>query len=437
MDYASWVKPRLKHVMWRLYAVDGLADMFEKCFLNTLETTATETEAGESFVITGDIPAMWLRDSTEQVLHYIRFAKDEPKLAAWIERLIARQTEDVLYDPYANAFNREENGRHGYNDTPAPGKRVWERKYEVDSLCHMIYLAWRYYEATGSTRFMTDEFYAALERIRHVFSVEQYHFERSHYTFERTDCPPSDTLTNGGMGDPVGYTGMTWSGFRPSDDACRYGYLIPANLFAAAMMEKAALMCRLDGRDTLADRMEKQGGQMRQGVMEFGTVEHPKFGRIYAYETDGLGHCNLMDDANVPSLLALPYLGLCDLHDEIYQNTRRFVLSSENPCFYEGRLARGVGSPHTPRGYVWPIALCIQAMTTDDVAEQAELLRMLLRTDARTGFMHESFHPDDATRFTREWFAWANSMFGEMLYRFYEAGTLEEIVARVKADGAE
>ena len=406
----------------------GLEKLFENAFMNTLDTTVQETET-DTFVITGDITAMWLRDSTAQVMHYLRFA-DNPDVARLIEGLLARQAKNILIDPYANAFNRTPSDYKPYDDRPRASDWVWERKYEIDSLCHPVWLAHRYYEATGSDAFLTDDFMRALNVITDVFAAEQFH-DGSPYRFERSNCPPSDTLPNGGKGAPVAVTGLTWSGFRPSDDACMYGYLIPSNLFAAKILTYINEFAQIRGDASLAGRAAAISDAIARGVEEYGVVRHERFGEIYAYEVDGLGGVNLMDDANVPSLMALPYLGLCEKDDPRYRNTRAYALSGENPYYYEGAFARGVGSPHTPKGMIWPIALCVQAMTSDDPDEIAELVRMLTTTHADTYFMHESFDPDDPTRFTRSWFAWANSMFGELIYRQYEQGTLEALVERL------
>ena len=404
----------------------GLWTVFEKCFMNTLETTVQAQQPGDTFVITGDIPAMWLRDSTAQVLHYLRFADDE-NVATLIEGLIARQAKNVLLDPYANAYNREPNDFKPYDDTPRASDWVWERKYEIDSLCHAVLLAWRFYEKTGRTGFMTEMFAESLRTIVDVFRTEQNHDE-STYRFQRTNCPPSDTLVNDGKGAPVKVTGMTWSGFRPSDDACMYGYLVPANLFAAQELGHVAKFAEIMGDEELKAEAEEVKAGIEKGIEEYAKVQHPEFGEIYAFETDGYGNYNLMDDANVPSLLALPYLGICEKDDALYLRTRQFVLSKENPYYYEGACAKGVGSPHTPKGYVWPIGLCVQGMTSTSTDEIAQIVDTLMHTHAGCECMHESFDPDAPEHFTREWFAWANSMFGELMYRTYESGKLAEVL---------
>ena len=422
------VRGRIAGIEEKLGGVPGLRKVFHDCFLNTLETTV-QAQPGDTFVITGDIHAMWLRDSTAQVLHYLRFADAEP-VAELVEGLIARQAKCVLIDPYANAYNREPSDFKPYDDRPRASDWVWERKYEIDSLCYPVWLAWRFYEKTGRTGFLTGQFAEMLRTIVDVFGTEQNHAE-SDYRFERSDCPPSDTLSHEGRGEPVAVTGMTWSGFRPSDDACMYGYLVPSNLFAAQELTHLAKFARMLKDEELAADAEKLSGEIREGVEKYGHVQHPTFGDIYAYETDGMGHYNLMDDANVPSLLALPYLGVCAKDDPAYLRTRAFVLSRENPYYYEGALAKGVGSPHTPAGYIWPIALCVQAMTTDDNAEVARLLDTLMHTHAGCECMHESFDPDAPEKFTREWFAWANSMFGELIYRLYDEGRLDDVLAQL------
>lgn len=429
MNTADIIASKLEALRPELETVPGLWEMFRKCFLSTIETTVQQTP-GDTFVITGDIPAMWLRDSTAQVLHYIRFA-EEPEVAAMIEGQISRQADCILRDPYANAFNREENSFKPYNDTPRASDWVWERKYEIDSLCYPLWLADKYMEKTGATAFLTEKFLKALETVLDVLRTEQNHAS-SPYRFRRTDCAPSDTLPWGGMGNPVSYTGMTWSGFRPSDDACEYGYLIPSNFFAVRAMEAARKLAKAAGREDLAQRAMELQETIREGIREYATLEHPRFGTIYAYETDGFGNYNLMDDANVPSLLSLPYLEACEGSDPIYRNTRSFVLSSSNPYYYEGALAKGIGSPHTPEGYIWHISLCVQAMTSTDDEEILSLVKMLLTTHGGTGFMHEGFDPNAPENFTRDWFAWANSMFGELIFRLYEQGKLEKILEKLQ-----
>lgn len=407
----------------RLAGYPKLREMFRNCYPNTLETTVAMQPDGTAFVITGDIPAMWLRDSSAQVRHYLPLAAQDEELQGILEGLIARQIDCVHLDPYANAFNAEPNNNRYDEDLTELTPWIWERKYEIDSLCYPIQLAYLYWKATGHAEVFTEKFRAAADIILKLWRTEQRHFEESPYRFARTDCPPSDTLRNNRMGMPVNYTGMTWSGFRPSDDACTFGYLIPSNMFAVVVLRYLEEIAETVWED--AEFVRLAAGLREEidfGIQNYGIILHPKYGRIYAYETDGFGNYNLMDDANVPSLLSIPYLGYTDASDPVYQNTRRFLLSSDNPYYNEGRYARGIGSPHTPKGYIWPISLVMQALTSDDQAEIRELLDMLQQTDGGTGFMHEGFDPDNPANYTRPWFAWANSLLGELLHRLMQEG---------------
>jgi uncharacterized protein len=343
-------------------------------------------------------------------------------MADMIAGLIRRQCTCILLDPYANAFNETPSDQHWDEDqTDVPANPwVWERKYEIDSLCFPIQLAYLFWQATGRTDHFDQRFYQAARTIVDLWTREQRHADSSPYYFRRNDCPPFDTLSHNGRGAPVAETGMTWSGFRPSDDACVYGYLIPSNMFAVVVLGYLAEIIQAQGGDlVLRDDALRLREQIETGIRAHGTIEHPTYGTIYAYEADGLGHHTLMDDANVPSLLSLPYLGYCAADDPIYLNTRRWILSDENPYFYSGTAAAGVGSPHTPPRYIWHIALAVQGLTSLDRAEQTRMLETLERTDAGTLLMHEGFHVDDPAQFTRPWFAWANAMFSEFVLTYF------------------
>jgi len=410
----------------KLAARPKLRDMFKRCFASTLETTTKRLEDGSTFVITGDIPAMWLRDSSAQVRHYVTLAAADAELRDLIEGVIRRQTMYIGIDPYANAFNESANDERYDEDNTDLNPWVWERKYEIDSLCYPVQLSYLYWKATGRTEIFDEQYRSAVRRILQLWETEQHHGEQSSYRFQRFDCPPTDTLRNGGRGMPVNYTGMTWSGFRPSDDACTFGYLIPANMFAAVVLGYVAEIADQAYRDErLKRKAERLKEEIEFGIETYGTFIHPKYGKMYAYETDGYGNHRLMDDANVPSLLSIPYLGYRPADDEVYRNTRNFVLSSDNPYYYEGKAASGIGSPHTPDRYIWHIALSMQGLTTQDPAEAMRLLDTLLATDADTGFMHEGFHADDPRRYTRPWFAWSNSLFAEFVHGLMRQGAFD------------
>lgn len=394
-----------------------LAKLFRNCYPNTFETTTKRMEDGTTYVFTGDIPAMWLRDSTAQVHQYLPYCAHSDEVADVVQGLIRRQLQCVIYDPYANAFNECENGHGHVKDKPLQKPMVWERKYEIDSLCFVLQLCYAFWRSTGRTDFLTDGLYVeALRAILDVWHNEQHHAERSPYRFERPDCPASDTLSNDGMGTPVGYTGMLWSGFRPSDDACKYGYLVPSNMFAVTVLRYVAEIAECVLKDAqLKTQAQELAAQIQDGIEKYAVVEYKDFGRIYAYETDGLGNYNFMDDSNVPSLMAMPYFGYCAKDDPIYLNTRSFILSFENPYYYEGKVLKGTGSPHTPQGYVWHIGLSLQGLTAKDEEEKMRVLRMLEASDADTGYMHEGVYADDPNQFTRPWFAWSNSIFSEFV----------------------
>lgn len=393
-----------------------LAPLAKQCFLNTIETTTKQLDDGTYFVITGDIPAMWLRDSAAQLKPYIKYAAEDDELKAILRGVIARHALYVCLDPYSNAFNAEPCAEKWNDPSDFDHELIWERKYEVDSLCASVYLMYEYYKTTNDSQVLTAQTEKMLETIADHFIKEQHHSENSTYFFGRTNCPPSDTLPFGGYGRPVNFTGMTWSGFRPSDDACIFNYLVPSNMMAVVAMRKAAELAEEGfGNTALAEKCLKLAAEIDDGIRNYAVVNHPKYGRIYAYETDGFGNYNLMDDANSPSLLAAPYLGYCDKDDEIYVNTRRFILSKDNPYYFEGKAAKGVGSPHTAKNCIWHIALTMQIITSSDSEEIRECLEMISNSHAGTNYMHESFNVDDPSDFTRVWFAWANTLFAQML----------------------
>lgn len=405
---------------------EKLAQLYRNCYTNTLDKTISVQEDGSCYLLAGDIPAMWMRDSTTQVWGYLKFAK-EPQMADIFRGLIRMQFRCIAMDPYANAFNEQPNGRGMVKDLPRNSPWVWERKYEIDSLAYPLRLLYHYWKASDDDSLINDAFASTLRIIVEVWKTEQHHFEKSNYRFFRTTDRKNDTIHNNGMGAPVGYTGMTWQGFRPSDDGHTYPYSIPSNLFAYLALGYAKEM--LEYRYTahpLVEDILKLREDILNGVRKYGIVEHKKYGKIFAYETDGLGNYELMDDANIPSLIGLPYIGF-DLPEfrEVYENTRRFVLSTDNPYYYVGKAAKGLGSPHEYTGYIWHIGLSVQGLTAKDKKEMKEVLEMLVSTDADTGYMHECFDRDDPKKFRRPFFPWSNTLFCEFVEKCIKEGLFD------------
>lgn len=393
--------------------------VFNKCYANTLETTVKKLDDGSVFLLTGDIPAMWLRDSTAQIRPYLVLAKDNPEVQDLIKGVITCQLRSIALDPYANAFNAAANGQGHQTDQTEMNDWIWERKYEIDSLCYPLQLAYLYYLATEDTTVFDADFRVAVEKVLDVWETEQDHTTSS-YRFTRDTWRAEDTLINDGKGSACAVTGMTWSGFRPSDDACIYNYLVPSNQFAVLVLTYLADVFEtiLPNQQKLA-RVTKLKLEIETGLQEFAIVKNQAGQAVYAYEVDGLGHAKIMDDANIPNLMSLPYLGYCTVNDELYQNTRATLLSPENPYYYQGKFAAGNGSSHTPENYVWPIALAMQGLTTPDKAEKAEILDMLVATSAGTNLMHEGFDVNNPENYTRDWFSWANMMFCELMLDYF------------------
>ena len=416
METPIALKKRIEHYSARLAQYPKLCKLYQNGCQQTVNTALEPCEDGTMFVLTGDIPAMWLRDSTAQVTHYIPLSRDA-EFASILEGVIKRQLMYIEIDPYANAFNKEPNGKGHVTDLPKQGPWVYERKYEVDSLCYPIRLLYLYWKASGNTSIIAERLEAVAKIIVEQWKIEQHHIEKSPYLFIREKYRvPWDTIHNGGKGNPVAYTGMTWSGFRPSDDGCEYGYLTASEMFAVVVLGYMSEMLRsVCKNEALADECDALREQIDAGIQKYCIVDHPKYGKIYACETDGDGNYCMIDDANVPSLLSIPYIGYAPIDDPIYQNTRKFLLSKDNPFYFEGAYANGIGSRHTPEHYVWHLALVMQGLTSTDKDEIKEIIDMIVNTDADTGYLHEGFHVDDPNKFTRKWFTWPNSLFAEFV----------------------
>jgi meiotically up-regulated gene 157 (Mug157) protein len=400
-----------------------LAWLFQNCFPNTLDTTVdfgSHEGRPDTFVITGDIEAMWLRDSTAQVWPYIPLLPEDRQLQELIQGVIHRQTRCILIDPYANAFNKEPGESPWEDDLTQMKPELHERKWEVDSLCYPIRLAHAYWRTTGDASPFDAQWQAAMGRVLETFREQQRKDDRGPYRFQRVTGWQTDTVAGGGYGNPIRPVGLIVSIFRPSDDATIFPFLVPSNHFAVVALRQLAEMIRsLTSDAAFAAGCLELADEVDEALRAHAVVEHPVHGEVWAYEVDGFGNRHHMDDANVPSLLSLPYLGACEPDDPRYLRTRSFVLSLDNPYFFQGTAAEGVGGPHVGLEMIWPLAITMRALTSRDDAEIARCLRMLKETHGGTGFMHESFHQDDPTRFTREWFAWANTLFGELILKVH------------------
>ncbi|TFD96490.1 glycoside hydrolase family 125 protein [Dysgonomonas capnocytophagoides] len=407
-----------------------LAWMFENCYPNTLDTTVRfEMKNGkpDTSVYTGDIHAMWLRDSGAQVWPYVHLANKDKELKKMLEGTILRQFNSIILDPYANAFYTDTNEvGHWKDDITDMKPGVHERKWEIDSHCYPIRLAYQYWKVTGDSGVFQEEWLQAITCIITTLKEQQRKDGVGPYTFQRKSERQLDTLSNDGKGAPIKPVGLIVSSFRPSDDATTLQFLVPSNFFAVSSLRKAAEILTKVNKDTkLAQECTDLANEVESALKEHATYEHPKYGTIYAFEVDGFGNYLLMDDANVPSLLAMPYLGDIAVNDPVYQNTRRFVWSEDNPYFFKGTAGEGIGGPHVGYDMAWPMSIMMKAFTSTDDAEIKWCVELLMNTDAGTGFMHESFNVNDQYDFTRAWFAWQNTLFGELIVKLVNDNKLD------------
>jgi len=373
-----------------------LESMYRAALINTSQQASVEAD-GTAYIKTGDIPAEWLRDASAQVRPYLFFAKSDMEVATLLRGIIAREGKYLAVDHYANAFTID--------------YRVWEEKFELDSLAYPIILAWSYWKATGDASIFTSDEATGFDKALETMEREQDHARNSKYTHKEL----RDDGGNPGP-NPVAYTGMIWTGFRPSDDACKYNYLIPAEMMAVVALGDLEEIERVVYRNLIkSNRAKTLRGEVQDGIQKYGEVFTPNYGYVYAYEVDGLGHVTLMDDANIPSLLSAPYFGYTKPDSFVYKNTRRFLLSKDNPYYYVGSVARGIGSAHTTDGYVWPLALIMQGLTSTSDSERRDVLSQLLASDPGDHLLHESFDPNNPTKFTRQDFGWPNALFSEFV----------------------
>ncbi|MGC4233702.1 MAG: glycoside hydrolase family 125 protein [Niabella sp.] len=403
-----------------------LAWLLGNCFPNTLDTTVFYTEPDgrpDTYVITGDIDAMWLRDSSAQVFPYLQFCKEDKALHRLIAGVINKQTYFILKDPYANAFYNDDAKISKWKESDITDMKpgIHERKWEIDSLCYPIRLAYYFWKQTGDTTPFDTSWKEAIALTLKTFKEQQRKDGKGPYAFQRETAWATDGIPMAGYGYPVKPNGLICSMFRPSDDATIFAYLIPSNFFAVVSLKQAAEMVAKIAKDTkLAAELTALAAEVDGALKKHAIATHPQFGKLYAFEVNGFGSAVLMDDANVPSLLGLPYLGAVTTNDPVYVNTRKFVWSQENPFFFKGSAGEGIGGPHIGLDMVWPMSLIMKALTSSNDAEIRQCIQTLQKSHGGTGFMHESFHKDDPKNFTRAWFAWTNTLFGELLWKTFK-----------------
>lgn len=431
-----------------------LARLFENAFPSTTDTTVkfhtdgtkkykkkgfghsvldnSAWEGPQSFIITGDIMAEWLRDSCNQMSPYMPLAKKDKAIFDLILGAINTQSEYVIQSPYCNAFQpppisglkKSYNGQDDFVHPAYEPSVVFECKYELDSLGHFLTLANDFYDATGSLDFVNKRFLLALETLMEVLEQQSQstfdpatgRYRRNAYTFKRQTFVGTETLNLDGVGNPLNHgTGLIRSAFRPSDDATILGFFIPANAMMSVELKRTAAFLKTAGEAAMALRLEHWSQTITDGIWKHGVVQHAKFGPVFAYEVDGYGSSILMDDANYPSLLALPLMGFVTADDNVYQNTRKMLLSRDsNPYYLEGKDFRGIGGPHIGLMNAWPMSLLIQAQTTEDESEIMGCLDLVLKS-AKLGLIHESIDVNAGQSYTRSWFAWANGVFAETI----------------------
>lgn len=380
---------------------------------------------------------MWLRDSANQLLSYISFLENStsPLFASLYRGVINLQSRYIQTSPYCNSFQPPvESGinasvnQYAENDVvfpPYSNLSVFECKYELDSLASFLELSDAYFTATNDLSvFQNFQWVDAVQTVLNVATAMQDTptyaangmVNQSPYTFQRMTDSASETLRNKGIGSPVkGGTGLVRSAFRPSDDATVFQLFVPANMQFATHLQSTSTIMQQLGNTDLANQMATVSETIRAGIEAHAVINDVQYGQIYAYEIDGYGSHFLMDDANIPSLLAAPLYGYTNTSDATYQSTRAKVLSADNPYFMRGPVINAVGGPHQGPGYAWPMASIVRIITSNDEAEIETALKEIVSSTDGLGLIHESINTFNVSDWTREWFGWANGLFGQAI----------------------
>ncbi|TVY36000.1 Meiotically up-regulated protein 157 protein [Lachnellula occidentalis] len=399
--------------------------LFQNSFPNSLDTAvkwkgvaANNSNEELTFLITGDINAMWLRDSANQMQSYLPLVtanSSKNSLASLYRGVINLQARYILEAPFCNSFQPPVESGIGPSKnqdtpddfTPAISTNIaFECKYELDSLAAFLELSADYYEATTDIDFFRN--FQWVDAINTIIATTESLLVGTYssngsvntlpYTWQRTTTSATETLDNSGRGNPVqDDTGLIRSAFRPSDDSTTYQLFIPANMMFSRYLDSASkIMANISNQRNLANHMHNFSGRIRDAITKHGIVNHPTYGSIYAYEVDGYGSQNIMDDANIPSLLSAPFLGYLDQNDKVYQNTRKMIFSKDNPYYMRGPVINAVGGPHAGYGQAWPMASIVRIFTTNDTAEITTALQELVSSTDGLGLIHESINSFNA-----------------------------------------